>query len=184
MKILITGACGHIGSYLIEKINKIKKIKKVYLIDNFNSQRYQALFNLKKKKNYIFFDIYFSKNNLSKFEKVDYVLHLASLTTAQGSFDKKKEMFRHNLGCMNNIIHYCKRTKAKLIHLSSTSVYGKQAKIVSENDEHLLKPQSPYAEIKLIEENLIKKNSKFLKYLSFRFGTIAGVSKELNSYSN
>ena len=54
MKILITGACGHIGSYLIEKINKIKKIKKVYLIDNFNSQRYQALFNLKKKKNYIF----------------------------------------------------------------------------------------------------------------------------------
>ena len=50
MNILITGACGHIGSYLIEKINNIKKIKKVFLIDNFNSQRYQVLFNLKKRK--------------------------------------------------------------------------------------------------------------------------------------
>ncbi len=183
MNILITGACGHIGSYLIEKINNIKKIKKVFLIDNFNSQRYQVLFNLKKKKNYIFFNIDLSKNNLSKFEKVDYVLHLASLTNAQGSFNIKKEMFRNNLGCMNNIIQYCKRTNAKLIHLSSTSVYGKQAKIVNENDEHLLKPQSPYAEIKLIEENLLKINSKYLRYLSFRFGTIAGVSRGIRFHT-
>ena len=36
MKLLITGACGHIGSYIIDNIHKIKKIKQVYLIDNFN----------------------------------------------------------------------------------------------------------------------------------------------------
>ena len=35
MKILITGACGHIGSYLTENIHKIKKIKEVILLDNF-----------------------------------------------------------------------------------------------------------------------------------------------------
>ena len=28
MNILITGACGHIGSYLIENLHKIKKVKK------------------------------------------------------------------------------------------------------------------------------------------------------------
>ena len=182
-KILITGACGHIGSYLIENIYKIKKIKKVFLIDNFNTQRYQTLFNLNKKIKYSFFDIDLSKNNLAKFEKVDYVLHFASLTNAQGSFNKRKEMFRNNLGCMKNIIEYCRRTKAKLVHLSSTSVYGKQAKIVNESDTHLLRPQSPYAEIKLIEENLLQKNSKHLKYMSFRFGTIAGISKGMRFHT-
>ena len=183
MKILITGACGHIGSYLIENIYKVKKIKKVFLIDNFNTQRYQTLFNLNKKIKYSFFDIDLSKNNLAKFEKVDYVLHFASLTNAQGSFNKRKEMFRNNLGCMKNIIEYCRRTKAKLLHLSSTSVYGKQAKIVNESDTHLLRPQSPYAEIKLIEENLLQKNSKHLKYMSFRFGTIAGISKGMRFHT-
>ena len=183
MKILITGACGHIGSYLIENIYKVKKIKKVFLIDNFNTQRYQTLFNLNKKIKYSFFDIDLSKNNLAKFEKVDYVLHFASLTNAQGSFNKRKEMFRNNLGCMKNIIEYCRRTKAKLVHLSSTSVYGKQAKIVNESDTHLLRPQSPYAEIKLIEENLLQKNSKHLKYMSFRFGTIAGISKGMRFHT-
>ena len=29
MKLLITSACGHIGSYLVENIHKIRKIKKV-----------------------------------------------------------------------------------------------------------------------------------------------------------
>ena len=51
MKLLITGACGHIGSYLIQHVCKIKKIKQVILLDNFISQRYQTLFNLKQKKN-------------------------------------------------------------------------------------------------------------------------------------
>ena len=50
MKLLITGACGHIGSYLIQNIHKIKKINEVLLIDNFNSQRFNSLFNIKQKK--------------------------------------------------------------------------------------------------------------------------------------
>ena len=54
MKIIITGACGHIGSYVTDKINQIKKIKEVILIDNLNSQRYSSLFNLKKILNLVF----------------------------------------------------------------------------------------------------------------------------------
>lgn len=49
MNLLITGACGHIGSYLAENIYKIKKIKKTILIDNMNSNRFCSLFNSKKK---------------------------------------------------------------------------------------------------------------------------------------
>ena len=49
MNILITGACGHIGSYLIENLHKIKKVKKAILVDNLKSNRYNSLFNVKKK---------------------------------------------------------------------------------------------------------------------------------------
>ena len=49
------------------------------MIDNFNTQRYQTLFNLNKKIKYSFFDIDLSKNNLAKFEKVDYVYKTAKL---------------------------------------------------------------------------------------------------------
>ena len=50
MRLLITGACGHIGSYVSEYAHKIKKIKEIILVDNFNTQRYSSLFNLSKKK--------------------------------------------------------------------------------------------------------------------------------------
>jgi len=54
MKLILTGACGHIGSYISKNIFRIKKIQEIILIDNFNTQRYSSLFNLKKKKKYLF----------------------------------------------------------------------------------------------------------------------------------
>ena len=55
MKILITGACGHIGSYLLENIHKINKVKKTILVDNLESNRFHSLFNNFKKNNLSFF---------------------------------------------------------------------------------------------------------------------------------
>ena len=55
MNLLITGCCGHIGSYLSENIHKIKKIKRTIIVDNIKSNRFCSLFNLKKKNNLNFF---------------------------------------------------------------------------------------------------------------------------------
>ncbi len=44
MKVLITGALGHIGSYAAENIHKISKIKETILIDNFESKRFNSLY--------------------------------------------------------------------------------------------------------------------------------------------
>ena len=115
-----------------------------------SSNRYISIFNLNKKLNYKFYQIDLSiKNSLNQFKNVDYLIHCASMTNAEKSFSVEKEMFRNNLDCMNNVISYCKKNKVKLIHISSTSVYGKQSKIVDENcEKKFLKPQSPYAKIK------------------------------------
>ena len=185
MNLLITGCSGHIGSYLVDNVYKIKKIKKCFIVDNFNSTQINSLFNSKKKNNLKFYNLYISKkNSLHKFKKIDYVIHLASLTNAAGSFNKKKEMYFNNINCMRNIINFCKIKKAKLIHISSTSVYGKQTSLVDETcEKKYLKPQSPYADIKLIEEEMLKKNTKNLKYVTFRFGTISGVSKGMRFHT-
>ena len=49
MKVLITGACGHIGSFLAENIHKIKGITKTILVDNLKSNRFNSLYNFEKK---------------------------------------------------------------------------------------------------------------------------------------
>ena len=184
MRIIITGACGHIGSFVSNKIHKIKKLKELILIDNFSSQRYFSIFNIRNKVKTKFYEIDVSKkDSLNIFKKTDYLIHCASYTNAEGSFNIKKEMFRNNLDCMRNVINYCKKFNSKLIHISSTSVYGKQVKIVNEDNDYFLKPQSPYAEIKLLEEKMLKKNNNKLKYMSFRFGTIAGVSKGMRFHT-
>ena len=185
MNLLITGSCGHIGSYIAENIYKIKKIKKTILVDNLKSNRYCSLFNFNSKNKLKFYkrDID-KKNSLDDFKDVKYVIHCASMTNAEKSFGKEKEMYKNNIDCLKNVIDFCKKNKSKLIHLSSTSVYGKQADIVDENcEEKYLKPQSPYADIKLIEEKMLIKNSKKLKYNTFRFGTIAGVSKGIRFHT-
>ena len=185
MNLLITGACGHIGSYLAQNIYKIKKIKKTILVDNLESNRFCSLFKLDKKNKLEFHLRNIEKeNSLNDFRNIKYVIHCASMTNAEKSFGKEDLMYKNNIDCLKTVIKFCKKNKAKLFHLSSTSVYGKQADLVDENcEEKYLKPQSPYADIKLIEEKMLKKESKNLTYNTFRFGTIAGVSKGIRFHT-
>ena len=59
------------------------------------------------------------------------------MTNAENSFSVEKEMYENNINCMKNVINFCEKNKVKLIHLSSTSVYGKQADLVDENCEKI-----------------------------------------------
>ena len=184
MKILITGGLGHIGSYLLQNINKIKTLKKIYVIDNLSTQRYCSLLNLPKTSKKICFiqkDLSL-KNALNNFKKVDVILNLASITDAEGSLKIRKKIYKNNLGIFNNVLEYCKKNSSKLIHISSTSVYGEQKGLVDETCK-ILKPKSPYAEIKLIEEKNLKKNTKKIQFVSYRFATISGVSKGMRFHT-
>jgi UDP-glucose 4-epimerase len=185
MSLLITGCCGHIGSYLVDNVYKIKKFKKVIIIDNLISTKINSLFNSKKKNNLKFYNRNLTKaDSLNDIKNIKYVIHLASMTNAASSFKRKKEMYKNNLGCMKNIIKFCIKNKAKLIHISSTSIYGKHTDVVDENcEKKYLKPQSPYANIKLIEERLLIKEQKKLNYVSYRFGTISGISKGMRFHT-
>tara|TARA_B100000795_G_scaffold38952_1_gene25656 strand:- start:6502 stop:7422 length:921 start_codon:yes stop_codon:yes gene_type:complete len=184
MKLIITGACGHIGSYIAENVFKIPKIKKTILVDNLKSNRHASLFNnIKKNKLEFHLADLNDEKSLNKFKNIKYLIHCASMTNAEKSFGVEKEMYKNNINCLKTVIKYCKKNNVKLIHLSSTSVYGKQTDLVDEKcEKKYLKPQSPYAKIKLIEENMLKREKK-LQYTTFRFGTISGVSRGIRFHT-
>jgi len=184
MKILITGGLGHIGSYILENINKLKYVNHIYIIDDLSTSRYCSLFNLPKTRKKIYFiqkDLSI-KNALKNFKKVDVVINLASLTDAAGSVKLKNKIWKNNIGVFNNVINYCASRSAKLIHISTTSVYGEQKGLVDENCKKM-KPKSPYANIKLKEESILKKNKNKINYITYRFGTISGVSKGMRFHT-
>ena len=181
MKLLITGALGHIGSYIIHDLVKLKKIKKIVLIDNASSSKFNILFGFKNKKLRYLFGNLNDKKFCNKIPKTNIVIHLASITNAEKSFEIKKELKNNNLGCFRNIINYCRKNKSKLIHISSTSVYGPQKEFVVETQKKL-SPRSPYADVKLKEEIILKKKTK-IDYISLRFGTISGFSQGMRFHT-
>ena len=175
MNLLITGGMSHIGSKLINKLSSLDKIKKIIIIDNFSSERYISFINLKNRKKIIFFDEDLVQFNINKIKnKIDCIVHLASTTNAEKSFSNKKKVLDNNVECTNKILSLGKKN-TKIIFASSTSVYGSQYKIInSKNNQLNISPQSPYAESKILCENLIKKRSE--NYCIMRFGTIFGMS--------
>jgi len=180
MKIVITGALGHIGSKLLRALSILSPGAEIILIDNLLCQRYCSLFDLPPNAHYQFIeaDITESKFNLEPvLNNADAVIHLAAITDATNSFKNADHVRNVNLTATEKISHACINSNAPLIIASSTSVYGSQNTQVDENCTEL-KPQSPYAETKLLEEALVQSTCKNdgLKAIIFRFGTIFGTS--------
>ena len=180
MKIVVTGAIGHIGSYLIRDLAAQFPGAKIVMIDNMMTQRFPSLFNLPALGHYSFIEADVTRIDLQPILKDTHVLiHLAAVTDAAGSFDKTDLLEVNNYQATVKVAEACAKTSVRLITLSSTSVYGTQNKVVAEDctpDE--LKPQSPYAITKLKEEQLVTKlcAKGGLKAISCRFGTIFGAS--------
>ncbi len=182
MKIVVTGALGHIGSKFLSSIPKHYDDAEIILLDDLSAQRYVSIFALPDGARYRFFecDVSNPETNLLPFlERTDVVIHLAAITNAAGSFENKEKVEAVNFKATQKVAEACALFKIPMFYISSTSVYGTQADKVDENcsrDE--LQPQSPYAETKLKEEALLKElgESKGLKFIACRFGTIFGAS--------
>ena len=175
-RLLITGALGHIGSKFIHSIN-VRDYEKVYILDNLSTQRYASLFHLPKVIQFIEDDIMTADLN-QYLQKGDSVIHLAAMTDATSSFDQKDLVQKVNLEGTQRIAQACLRNQCSLIFPSTTSVYGVQNTMVTEECPLSdLKPQSPYAQFKLEAEHYLKKLSQEgLKCIICRLGTIFGTS--------
>ena len=180
MKIVVTGALGHIGSRLIRELPVAFPGAQIVMIDNMSAQRYCSLFNLPTEGNYTFVEGDVLEYDLEKLtDGADVAVHLAAITDAAGSFEIREKVEYVNFTASQRVAEACVKTGTALIHISSTSVYGTQNDVVDEEcSASDLKPQSPYAETKLREESFLVSlgNSRGLRFVTCRFGTICGVS--------
>jgi len=180
MKIVITGALGHIGSRLIRELPAACPGAEIIMIDNLSTQRYASLFNLPPEGRYRFIEADLLDADLPPIlEGAETVIHLAAITNAADSFAIREKIERENLEGTRRVAEACARTGSALLFTSSTSVYGSQEETVDENcSPGDLKPQSPYAASKLKEEALLNAYgaSGDLRFIICRFGTIFGIS--------
>lgn len=180
MKLIVTGAIGHIGSHVVRDLAHQFPGAEIAMIDNMLTQRFPSLFNMPATGRYSFVEAdVTSMNLLPLLQDAHAVIHLAAITDAAGSFDRAAQVEENNYRSTLKVAEACVETGVRLIALSSTSVYGTQNDVVSEDcSPEELKPQSPYATTKLKEEKLITQlcAEKGLKGISCRFGTIFGAS--------
>jgi UDP-glucose 4-epimerase len=180
MKIVVTGALGHIGSRLIRELPVVFPEAEIVLLDNLLTQRYCSLFNLPAHGRYRFLeDDVLTADLPSIFDGATAVVHLAAITDAANSFEIKETVEQVNFNGTERVARACLDSNCALIFPSTTSVYGSQAEEVDEDCPISdLKPQSPYAEAKLRSERLLTSlgKEKGLRFITCRFGTIFGTS--------
>lgn len=180
MKIVVTGALGHIGSRVVRDLGERWPDAEIVLVDNMSTSRYCSLFNLPARPSYRLAEVDVRTPAAEPlFAGANAVVHLAAITDAAASVDNAAAVEANNFNATCAVAKFAANAGAGMIHLSSTSVYGTQASQVDEDcGPQDLAPQSPYAETKLREEAWLRDNagSLGLRFVTCRFGTIAGVS--------
>jgi len=180
MKIVVTGALGHIGSRLIRALPDSFPGAEIVLLDNLSTQRYCSLFDLPKHGDFHFCEADILKVDLEPiFINAKVVIHLAAITTAASSFNIREQVEEVNFIGTKNVAQACIKSGSAMVFLSTTSVYGIQdGEVDEECPISELKPQSPYAESKLKGELYLRDLGveKDLRFVVCRFGTIYGTS--------
>jgi len=147
---LITGGAGFIGSFLSNKL--ISEKYKVIVYDDLSNGSGKE--NLRKDIKFVKGDIQDIKKLKSYCSKVDVIFHLAVKPLTM-SFDKPEEVVKINDYGTYLVAKLCTNLKKKLIHVSSSEVYG-DAITVPMKETHSLLPTTIYAGSKAAAELYVR----------------------------
>jgi len=179
VRLVVTGALGHIGSRLIRDLSRVWPGTEVVMLDNLATERYASLYDLPDACRYEFIEGDVLTEDLGRvFAGADAVVHLAALTN-WARLDLYPRMQQVNVDGTARVAHACASRGIGLLFPSTTSVYGVPHGVVSEDCAlEDLKPQSQYAGWKLQSEELLRALSRShgLRVAILRMGTIFGPS--------
>ncbi len=173
--ILVTGADGFIGSHLCEGLLETgHRVKALSLYNSFNYWGW--LEDLKDRNNLkvICGDVRDKSFCKDLVKDVDIVFHLAALIAIPYSYIAPYSYFDTNVTGTLNICEAIKGTDIRLIHTSTSEVYG-TAQYVPINECHPKQAQSPYSASKIAADALA------LSYYN-SFGTRITVARPFNTY--
>jgi len=176
MKVLITGGCGFIGSHLADEL--IKLDFEVLVVDNLITGRIENISQLVENPKFTFhnLDIVDYDAILPKFDKVDWVFHLAALADIVPSIEHPDSYFNSNVTGTFNVLEACRKNNVrKIIYTASSSCYGLPDEFPTKETAEI-KPQYPYALTKNIGEQLLMHWCQLYKIpaISLRFFNVFG----------
>jgi UDP-glucose 4-epimerase len=153
-KVLIIGAAGFVGSFLVKEILK-EPVKQVVLYDNFTRGKIDNIEEgLKDPRCHLFSyggDIREVEVLDKAMEGVDYVFHLAAMWLLHCK-DFPRTAFEVNIAGTFNVLEACVKHKVKkLIYSSSASVYG-DAVQVPMTEDHPFNNKNFYGATKIAGE--------------------------------
>ncbi len=189
--ILVTGAAGFIGSYLVKRLKNDLKGATVIGIDNMNDYydvslkewRLEKLVAESERQDVKF---HFVKGDIASKETIDgifeayqpqVVVNLAAQAGVRYSITNPDAYITSNLIGFYNILEACRHWPVEhLVYASSSSVYGGNKKVPFSTDDHVDNPVSLYAATKKSNELMAHCYSKLydMPTTGLRFFTVYG----------
>ena len=179
-KVAVTGGLGFIGSHLVSKLNEDNDI---VIVDDQTSGNIKNLEGLDFTKiDTDFTDITQAKLEMI-FEDVDYVFHMAAMTSVLESVNNPLRSNEVNITGTLKVLEAAKNCEVKKLILSSSSaVYG-ETETVPISEKNPINPLSPYAVTKATGELYCKIYSEIyeLSTIALRYFNVFGPKQDPKS---
>jgi NAD dependent epimerase/dehydratase len=178
-QVLVTGADGFIGSHLVEKLLELGANVRAFVY--YNSWNHIGWLNEVTMETRNALDIL--SGDIRDTERVrkgvagcDYVFHLSSLIAIPYSYHASQSYVDTNVMGALNVLQACRESDSltRLIHVSTSEVYGSAQKIPIDED-HPLVAQSPYSASKIGADKMAESF-----YLSFGLPVVT--ARPFNTY--
>lgn len=156
MNVFVTGGCGYIGSVLVPTLLDDRRVTAVTVLDSLTSGSPGNLAGS------IDSDLEFRRGDVREYGDVesamrgsDRVIHLAAITGADSTHDRREETFAVNRDGTENVLRAAEKLGIDpVVIASSCNNYGRAASTdIDEETEQA--PLNPYAESKVESERLL-----------------------------
>ncbi len=175
--VLVTGAAGFIGSHLVEAL--AARGDEVRAFVRYNSGGATGFLaelpaGLRDRVKVVAGDVRDAESVDAAVRGCAAVFHLAALISIPYSYEAPESYVDVNVRGTLNVLQACRRHGARLVHTSTSEVYG-TPDTVPITEDHPLQAQSPYAATKVGADQLVQSFHR-------SFGVPAVVLRPFNTY--
>ena len=172
---LVTGACGFIGSHVVDQILLRDDVNKIYVIDFLGHGSNMDNLAIDDRVELIVLDLC---NPIWRdyLPHIDYILHLAAESHVDRSITDPTAFIKSNVIGTTNILELAKEDQCRMVHVSTDEVYGHLG--FDEDpftEETNLAPRSPYSSSKASSDLIA------LSYAT-TFGVDVSITRCCNNY--
>lgn len=160
MHVVVTGGCGYIGSALLPKLITDEAVDSLTTLDTLTASTPRNLMGLGVGTTN---QITFHRGDVREYGDVekamrnaDTVIHLAAITGADSTHERREETFRVNYDGTENVVQAAGKLNVdNVVFASSCNLYGR-ASSTAIDETTAPDPLNPYAEAKHEAETLLK----------------------------